>query len=58
MTREQIEQAIEDNLDSIAFTEDGAAVNTDDGTPATSGDIEAALRKDWRLRCMLRKATP
>lgn len=54
MTREQIEQAIEDNLDSIAFDEEGRARRTSDGQPAGDDELRAALATHERLEKLLR----
>jgi hypothetical protein len=53
MTREQLEQAIEDNLDSISFDSEGNARH-EDGSPATELDLKRALAEHHRLKRLLR----
>ncbi len=53
MTREQIEQAIDENLDSIAFDSEGDAWK-EDGTRATEADFMRAMFRHHRLEAMLR----
>lgn len=52
MTKEEIEQAIEENLNSIGFNEDGEGIMPD-GRVATEADFKTALVEHRRLQALL-----
>lgn len=52
MTKQEIEDAIDENLDTIAFDEDGNG-RMPDGRIATDADFKAALAEHHRLKELL-----
>lgn len=55
MTKEQIEQAIDEHLDSITFDEEGRGIMSD-GRIATEADFVEANAECRRLKKLLRSA--